>query len=525
MAKTGVKDQINKKMPTKSLEQWIWDAACAIRGAKDAAKFKDYILPLIFVKRLCDVFDDELRTKIKAPTLAEGRKKAKLDNSRVRFYIPITPKNPEDETWTAIRSLSNNIGEELTRMIREIASSNPLLDDVITRIDYNATTRGEREIDDHRLSNLIEAISQKRLGLNDVGGDIIGQAYEYLIRKFAENSGKSGGEFFTPPEVGEIMAHILNPEPGMEIYDPTCGSAGLLIKCEAVLNERMENEGKKTFTPLSLYGQEMEKDNWAMAKMNMIIHDMEGDIELGDTFNNPKFKDASGHGIRKFDISVANPMWNQPDFNEEIYTNDVYHRFPAGNPGGKADWGWAQHILSSLKDSGRAAIVLDTGAASRGSGNANTNKEKEVRRWFVDQDLIEGVIYLPENLFYNTTAPGIVIFLNKNKPAKLKDKIFLINASHEFTKGDPKNYIDEKQIKKIADTFSSKKVMENFSMLVPKSELVNNDYNISPSRYIHLGGVEEYETVENILAELDTVEASAREADKKLQKVLKELGF
>jgi type I restriction enzyme M protein len=509
----------------KSLEQWIWDAACAIRGAKDASKFKDYILPLIFVKRLCDVFDDELRTKIKATSLADGRKKAKLDNSRVRFYIPVTPKNPDDDTWSVIRSLSSNIGEELTRIIREIASSNPLLDDVITRIDYNATTRGEREIDDHRLSNLIEAISQKRLGLGDVEPDIIGRAYEYLIRKFAENSGKSGGEFFTPPEVGEIMAHILNPEPGMNIYDPTCGSAGLLIKCESVLNERMQSEGKKTFTPLSLYGQEMEKDNWAMAKMNMIIHDMEGDIELGDTFNNPKFKDSTGHGVRKFDMAVANPMWNQPDFNEEIYTSDVYHRFPAGNPGGKADWGWVQHIFSSLKDNGRAAVVLDTGSASRGSGNANTNKEKAVRQWFVDHDYIEGVLYLSDNLFYNTTAPGIVIFFNKNKPAKLKDKIFLINAAKEFEKGDPKNYISEAQIQKIADTFTAKKVVESLSLFISKADAVKNDYNISPSRYIHLGGVEEYVPVEDILVELTEVEAKAKEADKNLQKVLKELGF
>ncbi len=526
---------MQKEQKTKSLEQWIWDAACAIRGSKDAGKFKDYILPLIFVKRLCDVFDDELKTRIKAPTLSEGRKKAKLDNSRVRFYIPISPKNPNDDTWSAIRSLSSNIGEELTRMIREIASSNPRLDDVINRIDYNATTRGEREIDDHRLSNLIEAISQKRLGLHDVEPDIIGRAYEYLIRKFAENSGKSGGEFFTPPEVAEIMALIMNPEPGMAVYDPTCGSAGLLIKCESALNERMASLGKKAFTPLSLYGQELEKDNWAMAKMNMIIHDMEGDIELGDTFNNPKFsaqggsasggKDSSYHGIRKFDRAVANPMWNQPGFNEELYTDDPYHRFPAGNPGGKADWGWAQHIFSSLNDTGRAAIVLDTGAVSRGSGNANTNKEKAVRQWFVDRDVVEGVLYLPENLFYNTTAPGIVMFLNKKKSAQLKDKIFLINASHEFIKGDPKNYISEEQIKKIAETFNAKKVVENFSLFIATADVIKNDYNISPSRYIHLGWVEEYKPVEDILIELAEVETRAKEADKNLQKVLKELGF
>lgn len=539
----------NKIMPkeiagknNKSLESWIWSAACAIRGAKDAGKFKDYILPLIFIKRLCDVFDDELRTRIKALTLSEARKKAELDKERVRFYIPLTPKNPEDDTWNAIRSLSKNIGENLTRIIREIAKENPLLDDVIDRADYNATTRGQREIDDDRLSNLIEAISQKRLGLKDVDPDIIGKSYEYLIRKFAENSGKSGGEFFTPPEVGEIMALIMDPEPGMQIYDPTCGSAGLLIKCEQVLNEKMESLEKKTFAPLTLFGQELERDNWAMAKMNMIIHDMEGDIELGDTFNNPKFfdrgesafggKDSTGHGIKKFDRAVANPMWNQPGFSEEVYTNDAYHRFPAGNPGGKADWGWVQHILSSLKDpstssaqAGRAAIVLDTGAASRGSGNANANKENIVRKWFVDHDLIEGIIYLPENLFYNTTAPGIIIFLNKNKPAKLKDKIFLLNAGKDFEKGDPKNYISDEQIKKIADTFNAKKEVENFSMIVHKDEMVKNDYNISPSRYIHLGGVEEYEPIEDILSDLAEVEVKAKEADKNLQKVLKELGF
>ncbi|MFA5157732.1 MAG: N-6 DNA methylase [Patescibacteria group bacterium] len=510
----------------KSLENWIWDAACAIRGAKDAGKFKDYILPLIFVKRLCDVFDDEVNRIAKGGSRTEALKKIDADHSRVRFYIPIRPKDSEKlDTWQAIRSLSRNIGEELTRIIREIASHNPLLDDVINTIDYNATTRGQREIDDHRLSNLIEAISQKRLGLKDVDPDIIGQSYEYLIRKFAENSGKSGGEFFTPPEVGKIMALIMDPEPGMEIYDPTCGSAGLLIKCESVLNEKMEAQGKKVFAPLTLNGQELEKDNWAMAKMNMIIHDMQGDIELGDTFHNPKFKDPSGHGVKKFDRAVANPMWNQPGFREETYTDDVFHRFPAGNPGGKADWGWAQHIFSSLKDNGRAAIVLDTGAASRGSGNANTNKEKDVRKWFVEHDLIEGVLYLPENLFYNTTAPGIIIFINKNKPANLKDKIFLINASNEFVKGDPKNYISEDQIKKIAETFKSKTEIEKYSKFILKDETAKNDYNISPSRYIHNGVTEEYEPIEDILVELKETEQKAKEADKKLNEVLRELGF
>lgn len=510
-----------KDIKEKSLENWIWDAACAIRGAKDAGKFKDYILPLIFVKRLCDVFDDEVNRIAKNNSRIEALKKIDADHSRVRFYIPIRPKDPEkQDTWQAIRSLSHNIGEELTRIIREIASHNPTLDGVIDTIDYNATTRGQREIDDHRLSNLIEAISQKRLGLKDVDPDIIGKSYEYLIRKFAEGSGQSAGEFFTPPEVGLIMARIMDPKPGMEIYDPCCGSAGLLIKCETVLNETMSD---KTFAPLKLFGQENMRESWAMANMNMIIHDMEGEIELGDTFNAPRFKNT--RGLKQFDRVVANPMWNQPGFSEERYTNDTYQRFPAGNPGGKADWGWAQHILSSLKDNSRAAIVLDTGAASRGSGNANTNKEKEVRKWFVENDLIEGVLYLPENLFYNTTAPGIIIFLNKNKSSELKDRIFLINASKEFVKGDPKNYISDEQIEKITKAYQSKKKVEGFSQSIGKDEIAKNDYNISPSRYIHNGAVEEYEPIEDILVELKDVEQQAKEADQNLQKVLKKLRF
>lgn len=474
-----------KKQADKSLESWIWDAACAIRGAKDAGKFKDYILPLIFVKRLCDVFDDEVNKIAKnVGSRTEALKRIDADHSRVRFYLSIRPKNPEaQETWDVIRSLSNNIGENLTRIIREIASHNSLLDGVIDTVDYNATTRGQREIDDDRLSNLIEAISQKRLGLNDVEPDIIGRSYEYLIRKFAEGSGQSAGEFYTPREVGMIMAYIMDAEPGMEVYDPTCGSAGLLIKCELALKEKQDKLSKKTFAPLRLYGQEYTTTSWAMAKMNMIIHDMEGDIELGDTFNNPKFKDATGHGIKKFDRAVANPMWNQPGFNEEVYTSDAYHRFPAGNPGGKADWGWVQHILSSLKDNGRAAVVLGTGSATRGSSNEN-NKEKDVRKWFVDRDLIESVVLLPFNLFYNTDAPGVIYILNKNKEDVRKNKIIFINASLGFLKSKPKNILNEKCSAQIVSVYKDFTEVKGFSRIVDKTVIADQDYTLNPSRYV-----------------------------------------
>src|SRR6476646_9181967 len=442
---------------SKSLEAWIWDAACSIRGAKDAPKFKDFILPLIFAKRLCDVFDDEIdRIAKEVGSRAKAFKLVKHDKKLVRFYLPLQPSNPDDRVWSVIRTLSNKIGEQLTTHLRAVADANPLLKGIIDRVDFNATTHGQRDIDDDRLSNLIEAISAKRLGLKDVEADIIGRSYEYLIRKFAEGSGKSGGEFYTPAEVGLVMARIMNPEPGMEIYDPCCGSAGLLIKCELVLDEKLRAAKKRDSAPLKLYGQENEAGTWAMANMNMIIHDMEGEIQIGDTFKNPKFR--AGNRLQTFDRVVSNPMWVQDWFKEEDYDADELGRFPqgAGFPGAQsADWGWVQHILASLHATGRAAIVLDTGAASRGSGNANKNKEKSVRQWFVEQDLIEGVIYLPENLFYNTPSPAILLFLSRSKPKDRRGKLFLVNASLVLEKGDPKNFIPPGGIERIAKAFNT----------------------------------------------------------------------
>ncbi len=520
----------------KTLETWIWDAACSIRGAKDAPKYKDFILPLIFTKRLCDVFDDEInRMAEEVGSRKKAFQLAKRDHKLVRFYLPLVPEDPEEPVWSIIRKLSDKIGEQLTTHMREIAKENPLLQGIIDRVDFNATTHGQRDLDDDRLSNLIEAISTKRLGLSDVEPDIIGKSYEYLIRKFAEGSGQSAGEFYTPREVGLIMAKVMDAEPGMEIYDPCCGSGSLLIKCEIAMEEKMKKlpspsgrgaggEGKK-YAPLRLYGQEYIADTWAMANMNMIIHDMEGEIEIGDTFKNPKFR--KNGKLRTFDRVVANPMWNQDWFTEADYDNDELDRFPAGAgfPGkSSADWGWVQHMQASLNAKGRAAVVLDTGAASRGSGNAGTNKEKQVRQWFVDNDLIESVLYLPENLFYNTPAPGIVIFLNKAKHKARQGKVFLVNASQVFEKGDPKNFIPASGIERIVDTLKNWKEEDKLSRIVEHAELIKNDYNISPSRYIHTSDAETYRPIAEIVEELEAIEVEASETDKALKGILERIG-
>lgn len=209
----------------------------------------------------------------------------------MRFYLPLKPENPEDAVWSVIRELTDSIGEKLTDYLRAIAKANPLLKGIIDRIDFNATTHGQRDLDDDRLSNLIEKISEKRLGLHDVEPDIIGRSYEYLIRKFAEGSGQSAGEFYTPKEVGIIMAKIMNPQPGMTVYDPCCGSAGLLIKCQLVMKDSPAFTEKAA--PLQLFGQEYTPNTWAMANMNTIIHDLDGKIEIGDSFRHPKFKEEN----------------------------------------------------------------------------------------------------------------------------------------------------------------------------------------------------------------------------------------
>ena len=497
----------------KTLETWLWNAACSIRGSVDAPKFKDYILPLVFVKRLSDVFEDEIkRLSEEFDNMETAIEIVSKDHSLVRFFIP------KQAVWSEIRKQTTKIGEKLTDAIRAIAKENPKLQGVIDIVDFNATVSGQRIVDDGKLSSLIEIISRNRLGLKDTEPDILGRAYEYLLRKFAEGQGQSAGEFYTPKEVGWIMAYILDPEQGQEVYDPACGSGGLLVKSQLALKEKE----KKILKPLRLYGQEQNYVTYAMAKMNMIIHDMEGDIAIGDTLRNPKF--LEGSVLKTFDLVVANPMWNQDGYNSEFYESDTFNRFNNGYPpASSADWGWIQLMFASLNKNGKAAIVLDTGSVARGSGNKGSNREKEIRKAFVDSDWIEAVLLLPENLFYNTTAPGIILILNKNKPKERKDRIMLINTSLEFEKGRPKNFIPDDKIEKIAKVFHDWKSIDKFTKIITNKEVEKNDYNLSPSRYVSNGKEEEYRDVDEILVELAELEEGREKTDRELNEIMKKI--
>jgi type I restriction enzyme M protein len=521
----NTKANSGKRLDVSALENYLWDAACVIRGPLDAPKFKDYILPLVFLKRLSDVFADEIAHL--AHEFGNEKMALKLverDHKLVRFYIS------ESARWPVIATKTTGLGEHLTDAVRAVARENPRLSGVVDVRDFNETTAGQRIVDDGRLTTLVQILSKHRLGLDDVEPDILGRAYEYLLRKFAEGQGQSAGEFYTPREVAILMARLLEPEPGQTIYDACCGSGGLLIKCHLRLLETHGERKNGRFilpshvAPLKLFGQEINPSTFAMARMNAFIHDMEAEIALGDTMHRPAFTTSEG-GLRSFDLVTANPMWNQK-FPANTYENDPYGRFTLGvPPSSSADWGWIQHMAASLAEDGRMAVVLDTGAVSRGSGNQGSNKERDIRRAFVERDLVEAVVLLPENLFYNTTAPGIILLLNKAKPKKRKSAVLLINASKQFSKGRPKNYLEEEHIERIAAAYHVWKSAESLAAVITNDEAARNDFNLSPSRYVSTGTEQEVLPLDEAVVLLQEAEEERAEADRRLGEVLGGLGF
>ena len=516
---------------TKTMEQMLWGAACSIRGEKDAAKFKDYLLPLLFLKRLSDVFEDEIARLVEEYGDADLARQIAEDDRRVlRFYLPpearwgvLSGREPYDWPDGADGRTTRppDMGAHLTTAARAVVRHNPELSGVLDLVDFAAERNGEREINPAKLAAVVETFSDPRyrLGLADVQPDFLGRAYEYLLRKFAEGSGQSAGEFFTPTEVGYLMAHLMRPKPGDSCHDYACGSAGLLVKLQLVARE-LDPTSK---VPLKLGGQELQAESYAVAKMNAIIHDMEVRVERGDTMLNPKFKTATGQ-IAAHDIVVANPMWNQP-FDPALFEDDRHDRFrPRGGvTSGRGDWAWLQHTLACLTDRGRAAVVLDTGAVTRGSGAKHEDRERNIRRWFVEQDLLDGVILLPDNLFYNTSAAGVIVILSKRKPAARKGRIVLVNASRRVRKGRPKNYIPDDAIRPLAAAFLKGEPVEGEVAVITADQAKEADYNLSPARWVEQTSSVAQRPIADILADLLSLDSGARKAEVALVRMLERL--
>ena len=498
----------------RKMEDMLWRVACALRGEVDAPKYKNYILPLIFLKRLSDTFDDEIaRLTDKFGNAEKALRRTESDHKLVRFFLPPRARwgvIREESPWPD-RQKPNSLGERLNLSMRAVADQNPELRDVLDIADFNAASGGEREVSDASLRDVIAKLSEKdfRLGLNDVEPDFLGRAYEYLLRKFAEGSGQSGGEHFTPPEVARMMAKIVRPQPGETAHDFACGSGGLLIKCELALRQNQPNNK----IPLKLFGQEISGDTFALARMNAILHGMNADIRRGDTMLNPKFTQAVG-ALRRFDIIVANPMWNQHFPARE---NDPFARFESrgGNAPGNADWTWLQHAAAALKpESGRAAVVLDTGAMTR------SGKQKDIRKWFVQNDLVDSVILLPDNLFYNTSAAGVIVVLRTQKPPKRRGKITLVNAANLFKKVGTKNRITDEHAKRIADAVSAGKNIDRLAAVVDAEAAEKNDWNILPSRYVDILEKETIRPISAVWRDLQKLREQERKADSALAQIV-----
>jgi type I restriction enzyme M protein len=480
------------------LGSWLWGAADILRGAVSAEDYGDFILPLLFYKRLSDVYVHEYNEKLRE----YGDEQVAKSSMFFRAVIP------EGCLWEDVRKTAVNVGAKLNETLGQIAKATPRLDRVINRTDFN----NPNAIPEERLVRLIEHFSQKSLSNGNVTPDILGDGYEYLLKKFNEVAPKRAGEFYTPREVVKVLVGCLKPEEGMEVYDPCCGTGGMLIESYYYL-KRHDKDPKKLF----LYGQELNDDTWAIAKMNEWLHDMEAEIFQGDTFVNPRFLDFGS--LRTFDVVVANPMWNQKGF-KKYQEDDRFGRFNYGvTTNSSADWGWIQHMLSSLKPEGRMGIVLDQGALFRGGA------EGKIRKGVIKDDLVECVVALPEKLFYNTGAPGCLIFLNRDKASGRRKKVLFVYAAEGYEKLSNMNQLRDEDISRIVETFDSFAELEKYSQVVDLDEVKENDYNLSVTRYVDIFDPPEPIDIQQVWNQLKELEAQRNQTEDKLESYMKELGI
>jgi type I restriction enzyme M protein len=484
------------------LKSHLWASANLLRGKIDSSDFKNYIFGLLFYKRLSDTFDEE-KEKLVAKL---GEQMAKQRDMYTHFYLP------GNCSWGDVLATSTNIGEKINDVFAKITRENsPKLDGIFDRIDFN----DKEVLPDETLSELIQHFNKIPLGNQTVSGDVLGQAYEYLIEQFADDAGKKGGEFYTPAMVVELLVMMLKPQELESVYDPCCGSGGMLVHAANNLKQNGKDPVK-----LFMYGQESNRNTFVIAKMNMFLHGYENaHIERGDTFLEPKHTENGQ--LKKFDIVLANPPWNQSNWHHEKWkSGDPFNRFTFGLPSkSSGDWAWLQLMFASLKKGGRMGIVMDNGVLFRGSS------EGKIRKQFLEKDLIEAVIGLPGNLFYNTGSPGCLVLFNDNKPDNRKGKILVIDASKDYLGAKNQNFLRQEDIDKTATAFDSFETVERYCTVADMEEIKENDYNLNISRYVDTREPEEPVDIPEVLESLNKLESDRKDVQSKLDDYLKELNL
>ena len=492
------------KLTLAQLESHLWGAADILRGKIDSSDYKHYIFGLLFFKRLSDVWQEEYEQRLAEYNDSE----LAADPDEHRFHIP------PGAFWKDVRRQSTDIGEHLNVAFHKLEDANPRLKGVFQDVDFNNKER----FPDATLELLLQHFEKYRLRKADVAADMLGDAYLYLIEKFADDAGKKGGEFYTPPEVVRLMIECVQPQEGMSICDPTCGSGGFLLRAVEYLKEKGKN-----WRSLSLYGQEMNLNTWAICEMNLVLHDVDDAVILrGDTLRNPRHLVAEGaKTLRTFDRVLANPPFSLKSWGHELWSKgDPFGRDKYGcPPKSYGDLAFVQHMVASLKPGGMLAVVLPHGILFRGG------TEGKIRKGMLEDDLIEAVIGLAPNLFYGTGIPACILIVRKSKPEERRGKVLIVNGENDFRDGKNQNSLADENVRRLSGAFLAYKDEERFARVVGLDEIEKNDWNLNIARYVQTAEEEEPIDVAAEVRKLKELQAKRDDAEAKMMEFIRELGY